>query len=94
MTEKKSPTKKGILTASEVLALAKDQPSNLPSISVKRPLDQENDLGNLMGCEGNDLDELSVLLGDDEEAKETAIKDRARDNVQVNKAKITVWKKT
>ena len=67
-------TEKKILTASEVLALAKDAPET--STSVTRPLDQENDLGNLLGVEVNEF-EL------DEKNLESDLKARARDNVQL-----------
>ena len=55
-----------VLKASEVLALANsNENTNEKSITVTRPLDQENDLGNLLGSEVNELD----LMGDNLEDK-------------------------
>ncbi len=76
-------TKKVKLTASEVLAKAKAQESELPSTTVERPLDQENDLGNLMGCETNDLDFIiEDASNSDSKDFEAKLKSHARDNVQ------------
>merc|ERR1712141_762391 len=69
-------TEKKVLTASEVLALGKNhQDANKPSTDVTRPLEQENDLGNLLGVEVNDFDL-------ENENKEAQLKERARDNCQ------------
>ena len=70
-------TEKIVLTASEVLALAENsKDTTKPSTNVNRPLDQENDLGNLLGVEINEF-EL------DESCKEDLLKARARDNCQL-----------
>merc|ERR1712141_570049 len=70
-------TKKIVLTASEVLALAENsKDTTKPSTNVNRPLEQENDLGNLLGVEINEF-EL------DETCKEDLLKARARDNCQL-----------
>lgn len=64
------------LSVSQVLALSDTKKgSKLPSIEVKRALDQENDLGNLLGTEENDLacDSLN----------EEELLALARDNVQL-----------
>merc|ERR1712241_744733 len=67
-------TEKKVLTASEVLALGKNhQDANKPSTDVTRPLEQENDLGNLLGVEVNDFDL---------ENKKAQLKERARENCQ------------
>ena len=70
-------TEKKVLTESEVLALGKHHPdANKPSTHVSRPLDQENDLGNLLGVEVNDFDV-------ENENKEAQLKERSRDNCQL-----------
>ena len=76
MTTKKKVS--STLTATEVLAQAQAKESALPSTSVERPLEQENDLGNLMGSEVNDLN-----LEPSSEKFEEKLKSRARDNTQL-----------
>jgi len=67
-----------VLTASEVLALGENglNGEERPGAAVVRPLDQENDLGNLLGSEVNEF-QLS------EESIEDELKARARDNCQL-----------
>jgi len=67
-----------VLTSSEVLALGENgiNGDERPSTAVVRPLDQENDLGNLLGSEVNEF-QLS------EESIEDELKARARDNCQL-----------
>ena len=69
-------TEKKILTASEVLALGENEKNEKPSAGVQRPLEQENDLGNLLGSEVNEF-QLS------EDNLEDELKARARDNCQL-----------
>lgn len=73
MTEKK----KKVLTASQVLALGSNKKigeNEELSTEVIRPLDQENDVGNLLGVEVNEF-ELTDL--------ESQLQSRARDNCQL-----------
>ena len=67
-----------VLTSSEVLALGENgiNGDERPGTAVVRPLDQENDLGNLLGSEVNEF-QLS------EESIEDELKARARDNCQL-----------
>jgi hypothetical protein len=67
-----------VLTSSEVLALGENglNGDERPGVAVVRPLDQENDPGNLLGSEVNEF-QLS------EESIEDEIKARARDNCQL-----------
>lgn len=67
-----------VLTASQVLALSENHKNGdeRPSTEVVRPLDQENDLGNLLASEVNEF-QLS------EENIEDELKARARDNCQL-----------
>ena len=66
-----------MLKASQVLALANsNETSSQRSIKVTRPLDQENDLGNLLGSEINEF-----TLNPNE--LETDLKSLARDNCQL-----------
>ena len=70
-------TEKKVLKASEVLALANSNgTSSQRSITVSRPLDQENDLGNLLGSE---INEFTLNPND----LETDLKALARDNCQL-----------
>lgn len=71
-------TEAKVLTASEVLALGENglNGEERPGAAVVRPLDQENDLGNLLGSEVNEF-QLS------EESIENELKARARDNCQL-----------
>ena len=67
-----------VLTASQVLALSENHKNGdeRPSTEVVRPLDQENDLGNLLASEVNEF-QLSAENLEDE------LKARARDNCQL-----------
>ena len=67
-----------VLTSSEVLALGENglNGDERPGVAVVRPLDQENDPGNLLGSEVNEF-QLS------EESIEDELKARARDNCQL-----------
>ena len=70
-------TEKKVLTASEVLALGeKHENANKSSTDVTRPLEQENDLGNLLGVEVNDIDFENENI-------DAQLKERARDNCQL-----------
>ena len=71
-------TEKKVLSESEVLALGENgmDVDEKPSTVVTRPLDQENDLGNLLGSEVNEF-QLS------DENIEDELKARARDNCQL-----------
>ena len=70
-------TEKKVLTASEVLALGeKHENANKSSTDVTRPLEQENDLGNLLGVEVNDIDFENENI-------DAQLKKRARDNCQL-----------
>ena len=72
--------KKKVISASEVLALANSESSknDLPATAVHRPLDQENDVGNLLGVEVN---ELPFKVKDSPTNEE--LTSLARDNVQL-----------
>lgn len=75
MTEKKK-----VLKASQVLALASKTPKNEEenTTEVIRPLDQENDLGNLLAVEVNEF-QLDAADSD----LELKLKNLARDNCQL-----------
>ena len=71
-------TARKVLTANEVLALADKTASDKATVtSVERPLDQENDLGNLLGVEINEFDLSSS------DSQEKQLKVIARDNCQL-----------
>ena len=70
------------LTASEVLKAVADREALLPTIRVEdRLLDQEKDLGNLLGWDENKID--SLAMNPNEGAREEYLTSLARDNTQV-----------
>ena len=73
------------LSASAVLKAAAEKEALLPTIQVDdRPLEQEQDLGNLLGWDENELDH-SKLCSDESngDEREEYLTKLARDNTQV-----------
>ena len=66
----------------KALKLAADKEAAFPSAQVDRALDSENDLGNLLSWNENDLD-LSKVTSQIEDEREAYLMDFARDNAQV-----------
>ena len=66
----------------KALKLAADKEAAFPSAQVDRALDSENDLGNLLSWNENDMD-VSKLSSHNEEDREKYLLEIARDNAQV-----------
>ena len=70
------------LTASEVLKAVADREALLPTIRVEdRLLEQEKDLGNLLGWDENKIGPLAINAS--EGSREEYLTSLARDNTQV-----------
>ena len=70
------------LTASEVLKAVADKEALLPTIRVEdRLLEQEKDLGNLLGWDENKIEPLATNAS--EGSREEYLTSLARDNTQV-----------
>ena len=66
----------------KALKLAASKEAAFPSAHVDRALDSENDLGNLLSWNENELD-LDKLTSENEEDREKYLMEIARDNAQV-----------
>ena len=66
----------------KALKLAADKEAAFPSAQVARALDSENDLGNLLSWNENDVD-VGKLSSQNEEERESYLLGFARDNAQV-----------
>ena len=71
------------VTASQILKAVDDKEASLPTVNVsEKALDQEQDLGNLLGWDENEIN--SKLLRDDQnDTREEYLTNLARDNTQV-----------
>jgi len=71
------------VSAADVLsAVEKEEAAQKATVRVDRPLDQDNDVGSMLGREENELDE-GALQADDEDRREGYLRNLARDNTQL-----------
>ena len=72
------------VTASEILKAAEDKEASLPTVNIDgRSLQQEQDLGNLLGWDENELD-YKLLADNEHNNREEYLTKLARDNTQVH----------
>ena len=73
------------VTASEILKAAEDKEASLPTVNIDgRSLQQEQDLGNLLGWDENELD-YKLLADTEHNNREEHLAKLARDNTQVHR---------
>ena len=73
------------VTASEILKAAEDKEASLPTVNIAgRSLQQEQDLGNLLGWDENELD-YKLLADSEHNNREEHLTKLARDNTQVHR---------
>jgi hypothetical protein len=71
------------VTASEILKAAEDKEASLPTVHIAdRSLEQEQDLGNLLGWDENELD-YKIITDYGHTNREEYLTKLARDNTQV-----------
>lgn len=71
------------VTASQILKAVDDKESSLPTVNVsKKALDQEQDLGNLLGWDENEIN-IKLLRDDQNDTREEYLTNLARDNTQL-----------
>ena len=71
------------VNASEILKAAEDKEASLPTVHVvDRTLEQEQDLGNLLGWDENELD-YKIITDYEHTNREQYLAKLARDNTQV-----------
>ena len=71
------------LTASQVLKAVEDKEALLPTVHVPdRSLEQEKDLGNILGWDENEINS-KIAINHEDPAREDYLTNLARDNTQV-----------
>ena len=71
------------VTASQILKAVEDKEASLPTVNVaEKILEQEQDLGNLLGWDENEIN-IKVIRDDENSTREDYLTKLARDNTQV-----------